>query len=160
MGKFGAFGIGLVAVVIAVGAVLFMQRGSHLELTGSILKVRMAALDDNSCVVVLDYRVTNPSDLRFQIRNVEIEMVADGKNVPTTSVIERDAQTLFDAYPILGAKYNKSLITRDNIQPKSTEDHMAAARIDLPLKDVEGKAKFTLRIEESDGGVSAFEVKK
>lgn len=160
MGKMGAFVIGLVAVVIAIAAVFYMQRGDHLELTGSILKVRTAELEAGSSVVVLDFRIDNPTDIRFQVRNVEITMVAEGKTFETIPVGESDAKTLFAAYPVLGAKYNTTLLMRDTIKPRSTEDRMAAARIDLPFKQVEARSKFIMRIEDVDGTVATFETNK
>ena len=56
-----AFGIGLVVIAVAVGGVLYMQRGSKVDLPGKILKVRTAPLDENSSVVVIDFRTANPS---------------------------------------------------------------------------------------------------
>ena len=51
-----AFGIGLVCIAVAVAGILYMQRGAHLELPAKILKVRTAPLDENSSVVVIDFR--------------------------------------------------------------------------------------------------------
>ena len=42
------FGIGLVVILIAVGAILYIQRGAHIELKGAVLKVRTLAMDENS----------------------------------------------------------------------------------------------------------------
>src|SRR4030095_7619221 len=60
-----AVGIGLMAVLVS--GILFMQRGARIGLTGKFLKVRTAALDENSTVVVVDFRVNNPSDVPFAV---------------------------------------------------------------------------------------------
>ena len=65
-----AFGIGLACVGLVVAGVLFMQRGARVGLTGSVLKVRTAPLDDNSSVVVLDFRFTNPGNVLFVVRGL------------------------------------------------------------------------------------------
>ena len=51
-----ALGVGLVVVLCAVAGTLYMQRGAHVELNGSILKVRTQAMDESSSVAVIDFR--------------------------------------------------------------------------------------------------------
>ena len=68
------FGIGVVAMAIAVVVILSANKGSHLELQGKILKVRTGALGEGNSIAVLDFRVTNPSDLPFIVRDVEISL--------------------------------------------------------------------------------------
>ena len=46
--------VGLVVVAIGVGGVFYMQRGAHIDLKGSILKVRTQVMDENSSVAVID----------------------------------------------------------------------------------------------------------
>ena len=66
------FAIGIVVVAIAVSGVVYMQRGGHVGLSGNILKVRTAPLDEQSAAVVIDFRITNPSDYPFQVRGVTV----------------------------------------------------------------------------------------
>src|SRR5690349_20997931 len=74
------FAIGLVVIAIAVAGVFWLQRGSHLELKGSVLKVRTAPMDESSSVAVIDFRFTNPSDVLFVVRTVDVTMEdKDGK---------------------------------------------------------------------------------
>jgi hypothetical protein len=63
-----AFGIGLAIIALAVGGIFLMQRGDRIELPGKILKVRTAPLDENSSIAVIDFRITNPSDVQFEVR--------------------------------------------------------------------------------------------
>ena len=60
-----ALGGGLVAVVCMVGFVFYVQRGAHIELTGKVLKVRTAPLDENASIAAVDFRVSDPADYGF-----------------------------------------------------------------------------------------------
>jgi hypothetical protein len=147
-----AFGIGLAIIALAVGGVFFMQRGDKIELPGKILKVRTAALDDDSSIVVLDFRVTNPSDVLFEVRTVTVEMEdTSGKNYLGSSVGEVDAQRLFEGLPVLGAKFNKTLLMRERIGAHASQDRMIAARFQAPVAMLDARKRFVLRIEEVDG---------
>jgi hypothetical protein len=109
-----AFGVGLAIIALAVGGIFLMQRGDRIELPGKILKVRTAPLDENSSIAVIDFRMTNPSDVLFEVRTVTVELVDNqGKSYQGQSVSEMDAQRLFEGLPVLGTKYNPSLLTRE-----------------------------------------------
>ena len=69
-----AFGVGLAIIALAVGGIFLMQRGDRIELPGKILKVRTAPLDENSSIAVIDFRMTNPSDILFEVRTVTVEL--------------------------------------------------------------------------------------
>src|SRR5262249_18734854 len=91
-----AFGIGLALVAIVVAGILLMQRGARVGLTGSVLKVRTAQLDDNSSVAVLDFRFSNPGNVTFMVRGVTVLMEEkDGKQYDGRTVSEMDAKRLF-----------------------------------------------------------------
>ncbi len=147
-----ALGIGLAIMALAVGGIFFMQRGDKIELPGKILKVRTAALDEDSSIVVLDFRITNPSDVLFEVRNVTVEMEdKSGKNYLGQTVSEMDAQRLFEGMPVLGGKFNKSLTMRERIGAHASQDRMIAARFQAPVAMLDARKKFVLRIEEVDG---------
>lgn len=147
-----AFGIGVAAVAIVVGAVLYVQRGAHIELKGSIKKVRTAAMDDYSSVAVVDFRFVNPANYPFVVRSVEVSMVgADGNTYQGSPVSEVDAKRLFEYYKALGQKYNESLLMRDKIPAGTSQDRMIAARFEVPEKLLEGRKNLTIRIEDVDG---------
>ena len=85
-----AFAIGVAVIAIVIGGIFYMQRGDKIDLPGKILKVRTAVLDDGksdrgpdhdaTSVAVVDFRVTNPSDVIFEVRTVSVQMQgADGK---------------------------------------------------------------------------------
>jgi hypothetical protein len=147
-----AFGIGLAIIALAVGGIFFMQRGDKIDLPGKILKVRTAALDDDSSIAVLDFRITNPSDVLFEVRTVTVEMEdAAGKNYLGSSVGEADAKRLFEGLPVLGQKFNNTLLMRERIGSHASQDRMIAARFQAPLAMLEARKRFVLRIEEVDG---------
>ncbi|HZT30101.1 MAG TPA: hypothetical protein VFA33_09475 [Bryobacteraceae bacterium] len=149
------FGIGVGVVVVAVCAILYIQRGSHIELKGSILKVRTQALDENNSVAVVDFRFANPSDFPFVVRSVTVSVEGAGGQVyQGADVSEVDAKRLFQYYPLLGQKFNDSLLMRDRIPPRHTEDRMIAARFEIPVKQLDARKSLSIRIEDVDGPVS------
>ena len=111
-----AFAIGIGAIAIIVTGVLYMQRGARVGLTGNYLKVRTAPLDDNSSVAVVDFRINNPSNVRFVVRTVTPVMDdPDGNMYEGRTVAEIDARRLFEYLPLLGQKFNDTLVMNDNI---------------------------------------------
>ncbi|MBZ5727526.1 MAG: hypothetical protein LAP87_21330 [Acidobacteriia bacterium] len=149
-----AFGIGLAVIAVAVGGILYMQRGAHTELQGSILKVRTAPLDERNSVVALDFRVTNTGSYPFMVRTVSVIMEdKDGAQYQGAVSSEVDAQRLFAGVPLLGPKYNTTLLMRERIAPHATADRMVAATFNAPESRLQGRKRFILRIEEMDGPV-------
>src|ERR1039457_4617225 len=109
-------GIGLVVVVLAGAGIFYMNKGAHLELVGSILKVRTLPIDENSSAVVIDFRFRNPSDYMFKVQTVEVTMTdAKGNAVDGAVISEVDSNGLFAYYPALGQKFNTSLLPRTKV---------------------------------------------
>jgi hypothetical protein len=149
-----AFGVGIVCIVIAVAGILYMQRGAHLDLPGKILKARTAPLDEASAVAVLDFRIANPSDVPFVVRTVTVEMEDSAGNAYQGATIsEIDAQRVFQSIPLLGQKYNDTLLMREKVAPHVSQDRMVAARFEAPESTLEKRKRFVVRIEEIDGKV-------
>jgi len=147
--------LGVVVVAIVVGVVFYVQRGAHLELKGSIQKVRTLALDDSSSLAILDFRFVNPSDYRFIVRQVEVSMEDKNGNVLAGSpVSEVDAKRVFEYYPLLGQKYNETLLVRTKIAPHQSMDRMVAARFEIPEKLLQDRKQLRIRVEDVDGAVS------
>src|SRR5436190_1706741 len=102
----GPLGIGLVVVAIGIAGIFYLQRGAHVELKGSVLKVRTAAMEETSSVAVVDFRFVNNSDVPFVVRTVDVIMESpDGSSTKGFDVAESDAKRLFQYYPVLGQKY-------------------------------------------------------
>jgi len=149
------FSVGLVAVLIAVGIILYIQRGAHVELKGAILKVRTLGLDENSSLAVVDFRFANSSNYPFVVRNVDVSALGPtGQNYTSMPVSEVDAKRIFEYYPVLGQKFNNSLLTRDKIPAQHSEDRMIVARFEIPVTQLDARKNLTIRIEDVDGPVS------
>ncbi|MEO8595957.1 MAG: hypothetical protein ABI759_21730 [Candidatus Solibacter sp.] len=147
-----AFGIGLAIIALAVGGIFFMQRGDRMQLPGKILKVRTAELDQDSSIAVLDFRISNPSDVQFEVRTVTVEMEDKaGKSYLGQSVSDMDAKRLFEAMPVLGGQFNPTLLMRERLSSQGSADRMIAARFQAPLSMIDSRKRFIVRIEEVDG---------
>jgi len=147
-----AMGVGILCVAIAVAMIFHMQRGAHIELTGKILKVRTAPLEDNAAVLVADFRVADPADYAFLVNKVSLILVdSHGKQIEGDMISELDAKRIFDAIPLLGPKYNPSLILREQIAAHATVDRMTSARFEVPDAVLQARKNLILRIEEADG---------
>ena len=147
-----AFGIGLAVIALAVGGIFFMQRGDRMELPGKILKVRTAPLDEDSSIAVIDFRITNPSNILFEVRTVTVELEDNqGRSYLGQSVSEMDAKRLFEGLPVLGQKFNTTLLMRERLGSHGSADRMIAARFQAPMALLDGRKRFIVRIEEVDG---------
>ncbi len=154
------FAIGIAVIAIVVGGVLYMQRGARVGLAGSFLKVRTAPMDEKSSVAVIDFRFRNPGDVRFVVRDVTVVLEdASGNQTVGRTVSDLDAQRMFDAVPLLGQKFNRSLMTRDSIQAHEADDRMIAARFEVPEETLEKRKRFIIRIEDVDGPVTEISEK-
>ena len=139
-------------IAIAVAWILYMQRGSHIEPTGKILKVRTLPADENSSVAVIDFRVENASNFGIIVREVTVTLEEpNGKIDDGAAVSEVDAQRLFQYYPVLGQKFNDTLKIRDRIRAHETMDRMIAVRFEIPQAQVDARKNLRLRVEDVDG---------
>jgi hypothetical protein len=144
--------IGIVVVAVAVFFVMSSTKGSHLELTGQVLKVRTGALDEGHSVAVLDYRLENTSDIPFSVRLLEVRLdMADGSSEDGSQVSKSDLDRLFAYNKFLGQRYNESLSIRDRIAPHSMADRMTAMTFEVPAKDLERAKNLHLKIQDMDG---------
>jgi hypothetical protein len=149
-----AFGIGVVCIAIAAWWVVHMQRGAYIDLPGKVLKVRTAPLDEASAVAVVDFRVANPADYPFVVRTVTVAMEDNsGAESVGQTVSETDARQVFQAIPLLGQKFNDTLLMRDSLPPHNSWDRMVAARFEVPVSKLEARKRLIVRIEEVDGKV-------
>lgn len=150
-----AMGIGLAVIAAGVAGFVYLQWGAHVEVTGRFLKVRTAPIDEHSSMAVVDFRFTNPSDYPFVVKSVTVILErTTGDPVEGTTVPETDTQRLFAGLPLLGQKYNDSLIARDKIAARQSMDRMVASRIEVPDSALQMRKRFVIRIDEVDGGVS------
>jgi len=147
--------VGIAAASALVGALLYWNRGAHIELKGSILKVRTLASDPASTVVFADFRFVNPADYPFVVRKVELFLEdGAGQTLEGMGVSDVDAKRLFEYYPTLGQKYNPSLIMNARIAPHASLDRMIAAQFRISEEKVQARKSLRIRVEDVDGAVS------
>ncbi|HUA62223.1 MAG TPA: hypothetical protein VML19_25935 [Verrucomicrobiae bacterium] len=152
-----AMGVGLGVVIIAVCGVLFMQRGARVGVEGQFLKVRTTPIDDNTTIVVLDFRLKNPSDYPFVARNVTaVYQDPSGGRTEGTTATEVDARHIFEVIPALGEKFSQTLIERDKVPAHGQLDRMVMAKFEMPESKLQARKQFIVKIEEIDGGL--FEI--
>jgi len=146
-------GLGLALLIVAAGlwTVLSVNKSSRMVLDGKIQKVRLWALDDNATAVIIDFRVANPTDFKFMVRDVRVAVDAGGKVNEVEPVADVDAKALFDGYPQVGEKYNDTMRMKTIVPSKGTQDYMVAVRVEQPIAMVEKRKDLRLRIEEVDG---------
>jgi hypothetical protein len=154
--------IGLAVIAVLIGGIFYMQRNDKIDLPGKILKVRTALLDDGkndrgddhppTSLAVIDFRVTNPSDVIFEVRTVSVQMVgADGKVIDGQISSDADAAAVMQARPVLGEKFNKTLMVKERIGAHASVDRMAAVRFVVALEELDARKNLKVRIEEVDG---------
>ncbi len=159
-GFLNAFLIGIAIIAVGLAALLFMNRSSRVGLDGTVMKVRTAPLDENNSVAVIDFRFRNPSHVPFWVRSVTVLMEdKDGTDYQGVTVSEVDAKRLFAALPLLGQKYNDTLLMRDQVAPGTSQDRMVAATFNAPEARIDGRKRFLVRIEDVDGPVSEISEK-
>jgi hypothetical protein len=154
-----AFGIGLVVVAILVVGTLVKTKGGHLSIEGKIMKVRPLSTDDQTTLVVVDFRAHNEAQIPFMSREAKVIVTkADGSEVEGDTIAQSDMDRVFDYYKILGPKYNPVFIQRDRIKGGETMDRMVAASVALPEADVEKRKNLAVRLYDVDG--QTFDLKE
>jgi hypothetical protein len=154
----------LVAALLAIaivgglaGGMLYWTRKNHLELTGQVLKVRSHMVEPQNTMVAIDFRVTNPSTNEFVVRAVEVFIEdKEGKSLETNIFPEVDARRLFTYYPVLGKKFNQTLVIRDKIEPGQTLDRMIAVGVPITDTALQERKGLRIEIEDLDGSKSVI----
>jgi hypothetical protein len=146
--------IGIVVVTVAVGAILYMQRGAHMELTGTMV-VRTVATDDNTALVLVNLHISNPADYSFEVRNVTVTLETKNGEFPRDIISRVDAQRLFEAMPDAGP-FHPTLYTKAVIPAHSTADYTVAAQFSAPEKILQDRRRFVVRIDEINGKTAEF----
>ncbi len=150
------FLIVFILAIAAVGGGIYLvfssTKGAHLQLDGKILKVRTGALDESTSAAVIDFRIQNPTDVQFVIRDLTVTLQkADGTMATGTSIAKTDLKMLLTYNKFLGAQYNDALSLHDKIGPRSTVDRMVAVRFEEPLKTLETAKSLKLYMQDVDG---------
>ena len=144
-----AFGIGIAAIAVVVAGILFMQRGAHMDLQGTIRAHTISTSKDDS-LAFIDLRVTNPSDYSFMVREVRVTVETPNGNKTTNIISRTDALRLFDSLPHNGP-YNPPLYTRAEIPANSTKDYTLAAQFNVPEEMLNSRTRFVVDVDEVNG---------
>src|SRR5277367_5411355 len=144
--------VGLAVVGVAIGFLLIGTKGNHLELNGTILKVRVMPLSPVASLVIVDFRVTDPSDVPFVMKGASLTLEpASGATLDGMTVAKSDIENVFKYNPILGPKFNDVLGIKDKIAPHQRLDRMVGARFEIPESQAEDRKAIQLHVEEMDG---------
>jgi hypothetical protein len=93
----------------------------------------------------------------FEVRTVTVELQdVQGKGYVGQTVSEMDAKRLFEGLPVLGLKFNPTLMMRDRIGRHGSADRMVAARFQMPMSALDARRRFIVHIEEVDGKVFEY----
>lgn len=153
--------VGLAVVGIGIGFLWMGTKGNHLELTGTILKVRLLPLSPVASLAVVDFRVVNPSDIPFVMKSATLTLEqASGEILDGMMVSKPDVENVFKYNPIIGPKFNDVLSIEDRIPPHQRLDRMVGARFEIPEDKAEDRKAIHLHIEELDGVTADFVEKK
>jgi hypothetical protein len=153
--------VGVAVVGIALGFLLIGTKGNHLELNGTILKVRVLPLSPVASLVVVDFRVTDPSDVPFVMKGASLTLEpATGATLDGMMVSKPDIENVFKYNPILGPKFNDVLGIEDRIAPHQRLDRMVGARFEIPESQAEERKAIHLHVEEMDGVTADLVEKK
>ena len=148
------FVVGLAVVGAALFGVIYMNRGSHVQLKGEILKVRSLP-DGDGAIVFADFRVTNTAAIPFVVNSVKMSMeTPEGEVAEAVIFSKSDVGKVTRYLKLLGPQYNDVLTIQDQIPPVQTVDRMAAGRFPFPPKFLQQRKTLRLKIEELGGVVS------
>lgn len=149
--------VGLVVVALAVAVIWSGTKGAHLTLEGKFLNVRTVALGGGQEMVIVDFRVTNPSNVPFDVSDISLRLERHGKDPLTGLGVSRsDVDTMFQTHPLLGARDNDVLAPPDTIAPGKSLYRMAEASFEASPEEVAARQNLVLHIEDVDG--AAFDL--
>jgi hypothetical protein len=153
--------VGLVVVCAGLGFLFIGTKGNHLELNGTILKVRVMPLSEVASLVIVDFRITDPSDIPFVMKGATLTLdPASGETLDGMMVSKPDIENVFKYNPILGPKFNDVLGIKDHIEPHQRLDRMVAARFEITEAQAEDRKRIHLHLEEIDGVTADVTEKK
>jgi hypothetical protein len=106
-------------------------------------------------LTVVDFRVTNPSDVPFVGSSVSLRLEpATGDLIDGIVISKPDVENMFRYEKLLGPKYNDVYSLQDRIAPHQTLDRMAAARFNVPEAAINSRKAIRVRLEDVDGAVA------
>src|SRR5277367_5635248 len=145
-------GAGLAVIAVSLFLVFSTTKGAHLELKGTILKVRSGELDDKSSAALLDVRLENPSDILFVVREVTVKLEkSDGSMEDGILVPRMNIKQVLEYNKFLGQQYNDTLTIQDKVPAHKSIDRMIAVTFNVPGKELDAAKAIHLKIEDLNG---------
>jgi hypothetical protein len=148
-----AFGVAIAVILGVAWFVSYSQRGNRIEPSGRILHVRTVPLDTASSAAIVDFEITNPSDVGMVVRflNVTIHK-QDGSEPEGSAIAASDMPSLFRYHrDELGALGNPPMRERDRIAPHRTVRASTGVRFEMPEADLKQRRDLELSIEDVTG---------
>jgi hypothetical protein len=146
------FGCAVVVIAALIWLGFAKTAGNHLAPAGSIGKVRVVKASDDSTFMVIDFNISNDSDLAMTVHSIETNVdFPDGTTAPGSAASSTDMPMAFKNYPLLGEQYNPVLKDRDVIPAHQRVDRMVGISIDVPFDKVEKRSDVRLRVEDATG---------
>jgi hypothetical protein len=145
--------IGLAVVAVALGLTLLSNRGARIIMQGSIQKVRLQKIDEANTVAVVEFRLNNPSDYPFTVKNAQLVLEdAKGERIEGDVFRQTDLGRFFDFYQgTLGPRYNPSVYVGDKIGSKQGGDRMIAASFPRDEAALGARKRLVIRLEAVNG---------
>ncbi|HEY4363651.1 MAG TPA: hypothetical protein VGN17_21980 [Bryobacteraceae bacterium] len=153
----GFFAVALAIVGVAVSFVWFGNVSSHLVLKGTILTVRAVDTSDGGSIGVVDFRLKNPTNVPFVVKQVELTVDPASGDAPKSFLISKsDVGAVFEVHPDIGPKFHDVLSLQDKIGPNQTTDWMISAKFEIPAAVIKNRKAIHLHIEDVDGTEADF----
>jgi hypothetical protein len=153
--------IALCAVGLGLFFFLEQNKGAHMVLEGSIKKVRVLELEKERSLLICDFRLKNPADYTFDVKQLTLDLTtAEGNVLEGMFAANNEAERIFEAYPALGQQFNPVLFTRQKIEPGQTVDRMVAVSYKVPVAVLESRTKLVLQVDEVNRMITKIEEKR
>ena len=149
-----ALGIGIAAVAVIVGLILFMQKGAQVTLECQV-KVRTLATSDVESLVIADLHLTNPASYPFIIRDITVTLETDKGDMARVVAARSDAERFFASTPQSGP-YHQAFFTKAPIAPGATIDYTALAAFPIPEQMIKDGKRLRITIVEIEGKTFDF----
>jgi hypothetical protein len=134
--------------------VLYFNRGSNVRLEGKILKVRAIPTGDEASLALVDFRVTNPANVRFIVREVRLHLTReDGSSIDGLVAAQTDLDRIIGYFPAYGPRYNDVLKPKSQLAGGQQADWCTGAGFDFPAGAIEKRKNLALTIVDVDGAV-------
>jgi hypothetical protein len=149
------FFVGLAVVGAALFGVLYVNRGSHVELKGEILKVRTIA-DGDGTIVFADFRVTNAAAIPFVVNSVKMSMETTQEEM--ADVLSKSDVDKYSK--VLGPKHNDVISIKDQLPPAEAVNRIAVGRFSLSSEFFQDPKALSLRLDDAGGAELKGDIRK